>query len=265
MICCTYKANLHYFEMKSIDLTKLEKAKTEKFNFNIGKYFNEAITIFGSHWQQFALYTFVSGLILFLSFFTLIGPLILTFPIQMGYGYVTEKIEKGENYEFNDFFYGFKYWAEFLGYSLLIILISICLMIPFLIFFFGFIATSESSPEISVIFMMSSILLYFVYFILIFIFSVISFLPPYLIFYGKLSASESLRTSWQICKKNFWYILLYTILFSILSQIGLYLCIIGIVASLPFSYIMNYFLIKDFLLTEDSESIQQEFLVTTKE
>jgi hypothetical protein len=54
--------------------------------------------------------------------------------------------------------------------------------------------------------------------------------------------------------KNFWYILLTVLLYSILSQIGAYICFVGILATFPIAQIMAYLLVKDFLLTDDEKS-----------
>ena len=139
---------------------------------------------------------------------TIIGPYLIIFPLQMGYGNVVDKIEIGESFVFNDFFIGFRKWTSFIPYLFLIIVLTVIL-----------------------------------------------YLPPYFIFHGNMKAIESLKISIAIAKKNFWYLLLFILFFSILSQIGVYVCIIGLFVSMPIAYVMNYLMIKDILLNENNYEI----------
>ena len=51
--------------MKTLDESKLSHAKTQKFDFKIGDYFNQAITIFSNNWQDFTLFALAYGVVVF--------------------------------------------------------------------------------------------------------------------------------------------------------------------------------------------------------
>ena len=240
--------------MKTLDESKLNHAKTQKFDFKIGDYFNQAITIFSNNWQDFTLFALASAGIYLLSIFTIIGPYFIMFPLMIGYGIVTEKIEKGENFVFNDFFKGFDKWQDFLVLILIIFAFSLLFIIPYFFFLFGIGLFSDNPEEISP-FVGLSIVFIFPFFMLIgIVFSVLIFLPPYLIYYGNMGAIESIKQSIQIAKKNFWYLLLFVLLQSVISQLGAFACYIGLLATIPFGYIMGYLLIKDMLLSDDAKT-----------
>lgn len=241
--------------IRTIDQYKLEKAKREKVEFKLGDYFNEAFSIYGKHWVDFSLFAFVSGLILVLATITIIGPYLIIFPLQMGYGNVVDKIEKGESFVFNDFFIGFRKWTSFIPYLFLIIGLGLVLIIPY-IFILGSFGLFMDTPEVvGPIFGLSMVVIFPIYFIVGILLTVILYLPPYFIFHGNMKAIESLKISIAIAKKNFWYLLLFILFFSILSQIGVYVCIIGLFVSMPIAYVMNYLMIKDILLNENNYEI----------
>ena len=241
--------------IRTIDQFKLEKAKSENIEIKIGDYLNQAFFIYGKNWQQFSLFALVSGLIYVVSMITIIGPYLVMFPLQMGYGHVVEKIEKGESFEFNDFFIGFQKWTKFIPFLLLIIGISLAIMIPYFFILGGFGMFMDSSEVAGPILGLSMFAIFPVFLIVGLILAVVLYLPPYLIFHGNMDAVESVKASIVIAKKNFWYLLLFVILFSILSQVGAYVCIIGILASMPIAYIMSYLMIKDILLEEGNNEI----------
>lgn len=241
--------------IRTIDQIKLEKAKTERVDIRIGDYLNQAFTIYGKHWQQFSLFALVAGLIYVFSVITLVGPYLVMFPLQMGYGNVIDKIEKGESFEFNDFFIGFQKWTKFIPFFLILIGIGLAVMIPYVLILGGFGIFMDHSDVAAPIFGLSFFAIFPIYMIVILIVMVVMYLPPYLIFHGNLGAVDSVKTSIAIAKKNFWYLLLFVLLFSILSQVGIYACGIGILVSMPIAYIMNYLMIKDVLLQEGNNEI----------
>jgi len=241
--------------IRTIDQFKLEKAKSEKVDIKIGDYLDQSFSIYGKHWQQFSLFSLVSGLIYVVSMITIIGPYLVMYPLQMGYGNVVDKIQKGEEFEFNDFFIGFQKWTKFIPFLLLIIGISLVIMIPFFFILGGFGVFLENSEIAGPLLGLSIFAVFPIFLIIGLILAVVLYLPPYLIFHGNMGAINSINASIEIVKKNFWYFLLFVILFSILSQIGAYACFIGILASMPIAYIMSYLMVKDILLMEGNNEI----------
>ncbi|QTV06927.1 DUF2189 domain-containing protein [Faecalibacter bovis] len=241
--------------IRTIDQFKLEKAKSEKVDIKIGDYLNQSFSIYGKHWQEFSLFAFVSGLIYVLSIITIVGPYLVMYPLQMGYGNVVDKIQKGENFEFNDFFVGFKKWTNFITFFLIMIAIGLSIMIPYFIILGGFGMLMEENNIAAPIFGLSMFIIFPLFMIITFVLAVVFYLTPYLIYHGNMGAIDSIKTSIAIAKKNFWYLLLFVLLVSIFSQIGVYACFIGILASMPIGCIMGYLMIKDMLLNDGNNEI----------
>jgi|GEM_PF-5637027 len=94
-----------------------------------GRYYSEALEIFKAHAGQYILFTlilfaaaFVAGAIPFAGIFII--------PMGLGGIIVTDKIVKGESYEFSNFFDGYKKFGNVLGagvlMGILVILGALC-------------------------------------------------------------------------------------------------------------------------------------------
>lgn len=240
--------------MRTLDSVKLQRAKTNQVDIRIGDYLNQSFSIFSQHWLQFMLFAFVSMILSLVSAITIVGPYFIMFPLQMGYGHVIDKIENKEEFVFNDFFIGFKQWTKFIPLLLLFLGLIIILFIPIIILG-GVGSMMQLSADMVPFFGISLFALIPVIIILGIVVSAIVFLVPYVIYYGNIGVLESIKVCININKNNFWYLLLFVPLFSIISQIGTYLCLIGVFASIPIAYIMAYLLVKDILLTDDKNEI----------
>lgn len=238
-----------------INQAKLEFAKNQKFNFKIGDYLNDAFKIYGQHWQQFSLFALVSMLITIVSAITIIGPYLLMYPIQMGYGHVVDKIEKGESFEFNDFFIGFNKWTRFITFFIVMLILGLALFIPVFLMMGGIGAFVHHNEAAAPVLGLSFFIIFPLIFVVAIILSVVTFLVPYIIYHGNYGARESINISIAIVKKNFLYLLLFVLLFSIISQIGVYLCFVGVFASIPIGYIMAHLMVKDLLLNDGQNEI----------
>lgn len=58
--------------MKTLDYSKVEYYKTNKFKFDIGKYFNQSIELFTNNWQPFVIYSLVAALLFIVSILQLL-------------------------------------------------------------------------------------------------------------------------------------------------------------------------------------------------
>lgn len=239
---------------RTLDQVKVSRASQNKFDFRLGDYINQSFKIFGDNWLQFALFTLVSAIISILSVVTIIGPYLVMFPLQMGYGHVVDKIENGESFEFNDFFKGFEKWTRFIPFFLLMLGFSLLLMIPFVLLMGGFGLLVNENESFAPLFSLSIFAILPLFIIIGILLSVVTFFTPYIIYYGNYGVIDSIKLSYKIGMKNFWYILLTVLLYSILSQIGAYICFVGILATFPIAQIMAYLLVKDFLLTDDQKT-----------
>lgn len=240
--------------MKFIDNQKLENAQNQKFNLKIEKYLGKAFKIYGKHWEQFALFTLVSGLLLTLSAITIVGPYIIYYPLQMGYCNVVNKIENEEQFTFKDFFEGFSKWTSFLSFIVIVLAISIIIVTPYILSLNSLGVFSDGGMVQNGSLGIFTILTFLICLICVLIFTVITFLPPYLIYFGEnISGIESIKISLKIAEKNFFNLLLYIILFGIIYQFGFYICLIGAFVTVPVANIMSYLFVKDLLLESDRE------------
>ena len=90
--------------MKTLDLRKVEYYKNNKFKFDLGKYFNLSFELFQKNWQPFVIYSLVGAGIFIISYFTLIGLLLVIFPLTIGFLIGAERADSGMRLELADFF-----------------------------------------------------------------------------------------------------------------------------------------------------------------
>lgn len=244
--------------MKTLDYQKLEQVSAQKFKFRIGDYLSDAYQIFTQQWMNFVLYTLALVFILGLSSITLIGPYLLTYPLIMGYFVVAEKIENKEEVRFNDFFGGMKNYGQYFIFMLVLLLCSFILFIPLFIWaitagLFTETMNNEATAEaLSTLFAGSFFLLFPYLLIGSVLLQVLFFLVPYLIHYGNYKAIEALKISIKVAKTNVLYLALFVIVCSIISSLGAIICYVGLLATIPFGYLMIYSFLKDFILTKNS-------------
>ncbi|WP_313373576.1 hypothetical protein [Chishuiella sp.] len=253
--------------MKTLDYNKIEYWKKNKFNFDIGKYFNQSIELFSNNWGNFVAYSFVASLLLLISYITIIGPFIIMFPLLMGFLIGAEKADYKKNLVFNDFFGGFKNLGTFFLFNLSILFIYLIIMTPLFLFSFFPLLFGESENNHSGLIIGSTIIMFILMSVLIiflFIFMIGIYLAPYLIYYGNLGVKDAIKTSIAITKNNFWWILLLVIITSFISSIGMIICYLGIFITFPISYIFTYFVLKDIILTDDEKLSEIDTLGTNK-
>ena len=241
--------------IRNIDPIKLALATSGKVDIKIGDYVNRSFSIFGQHWKNFVLFTIVSMLLTLVSAITIVGPYLLMFPLIMGYSNVIDKIENGQSYEFNDFFIGLKKWTSFIPLFILIILSVIVFCVPVGVIMGSMFSIVENNEEVAPFLGLSLFIIFPVMMFVGIFLSIICHLVPYFIYHGNLGAVKSLKLSYKVVKNNLWYMLLFVILFSIISQIGVYLCLIGIFASIPIGYILSYLMFKDLFLVDGKNEI----------
>ena len=236
--------------MKLVDTIKLEKAQNDKIIFKIEDFLREAVSIYSKNWIQFSLYTLTAMLLLVISSVTVVGPYIIYFPLVMGFCNVAEKIENEEDFKFKDFFVGFNKWTRFLGLTVLIMVVSIGILLPY----FFTILNLESLGLMDTSVGLYSLVFLPIYIALMFVFITGIFMAPYILYFNdKISFSEGLRLSYLIAKKNFLPLLIFILLISVIFQFGFYFCFVGAFVTIPLSYIMAYLFVKDLLLKSDRE------------
>lgn len=254
--------------MRTLDYGKIEYCKNNRFSFDIGRYFNQSLEVFTNNWVQFVIYSLVSAIVFFMSYFTFIGVFIIVYPLMMGFLIGAERADDGMQLELGDFFKGFKNIGTYLLFMLSIILIYVILIIP--IFFISFLPLILSGQDDLNTFLVlgSSVFLMILVFVIVIILSVFQIMvsfAPYLIHYGNMGLKDSMITSYKIVKKNFWWVLLISFIVGFISSIGVVGCYVGLLATYPISNIFKYFMLKDMILTGDDTQSEIDLLGTNQE
>jgi uncharacterized membrane protein len=226
------------------DGPSLATLESEGYVFDFGKAFEIGWNIFRENMGGFIGYFFVALMIIIVSCITIIGPFLISMPLFAGFLIVGTKIYRKEAYSFNDFFGGFSRFGPLLGYFLLYMLVSMVFVLPmfmpFINDFNGMIEMAENDPYA---FqrrindgMMPTFLLSFVVGLFV---QVIALFALPLIVIGKLSASEAIGWAFKIAKKNFWWLLLYSFVASLVAQAGVMACYVGIFFSIPLAELVK--------------------------
>ena len=166
-----------------------------------------------------------------------IGPQLLA-----GFYMVCRKADRGEPYEFGEFFKGFDHWRELATtYAIMFLVYAVLIIIPvtYLVgwsFFQDFeqIILEGGSPfaQVSWTFMLFLIPLFYLAVSWIFV-------TPIVVFHG-LSNIEALEASRRVASR-FWLPLFgYFIVASIIAMLGILACGIGIIITLPIAYTCIY-------------------------
>lgn len=243
--------------MKTLDYNKIEYYKNNKFQFDIGKYFNQSLELFQNNWQPFVIYALVAAIIYVFTSFTIIGLLFVMYPLIMGFMIGAERAENKMSLELGDFFGGFKNIGNYALFTLIMMGVSLVVMLPYILFTFIPIAFNDPediNPALIVGSSIFGVLYMFVAIIFLFFLQACIFLAPYFIHYGNMSAIEAIKTSYAIVKKNFWWMVLMAIVVSFVASIGALACYIGALATYPIGYMMVYFMLKDMILTDDQKT-----------
>lgn len=186
----------------------------------------DALRYFRMEPLQFFGYT---SFLIFLSLLTIrfqpVGTIVNIFILPIltaGYFYAAAKMDRGEKLSFHDFFQGFNSWLNiFIGATL-----------AGLITFLGFI-----------LFIVPGIYLVVSY----------SFLYPFMV-NAKFEYWEAMEASRKLITKNFWDILGFILALILLNILGILLFGIGVLITLPVTYLSIYSAFKNILPESESTS-----------
>lgn len=242
--------------MNTIDNATVEAKIRDGYNFDFGKYISDGFNIFVKEWLMFSLYGLVSLLIILFSAVTVVGILFVAMPTMLGFSIATEKVERGERLEFNDFFGAFKNLGNYAVLMLIIIGITILLYTPFLLFFI-IIEAGKGSDGLAAVAGIFIMFYYLFIYVAMYALQASVIFAPYLIHYGNYSGLDAFKTSIKLFKKQPWWILLFVFVVGMISGIGYIACIIGVFASMAAGAIMNYAMVKDVLMNAEHSEIDQ--------
>lgn len=245
--------------MSRIEVATVNQKIENGYNFDFGKYITDGFEIFKKEWLLFSLYGLVSSLLMMLSFLTVVGAFFWMFPLLLGYSVAAEKVERGEQLEFKDFFGAFKNYDKHAMLTLCLFAFFIVLYIP-IILFLVFIEMNSGYGDANAVGAIAGIFMIFYYLIfyvgLFFVQGSMIF-APYLIHYGGFSGVDAIKTSYKLFKKQMMMILLFVFVIGMLSAIGYFACLIGVFASMAAGTLMQYAMVKDILMQSTYSEIDQ--------
>lgn len=227
---------------RSAEHKTLEDLCNGDYKIDLSKYMNKSFEIFQKEWALFGAYTFVMILIFLVSIITIIGPILIAFPLAAGYHIACRKIQNGETLSFSDFFGGFSKFGDFVVLSLIQFAI---IVVPSLAMGIFPAIAAEMGGDAGAVLMVFTLFLQLIFYVLIMAFTVLTYFSLPLILYGELSPSQALKYSFRIAKKNFWWILLVSLLAGIFAQIGVIACGIGLFFTAGFTEIFRYLAYED--------------------
>jgi hypothetical protein len=211
------------------------------YNFNIGKYIAEGYDLFKKDVGGFilaTLLTFIMSIIPFCGILAIGNFYKICRKVDQG-----GKVEAGDIFDFTDF-------VVYLKLMVLVFIVVIIMMIPVQITLVPFfIAASEEGEQINPAVLLSGMWIWFFLYILLMIaFSVsLFFVQPLISLYRVQSVRQAYSLSWKLVKKNFLMIFLFTIIVSIISQLGALACGIGLFFTIPIGICIRYVAYKDVL------------------
>jgi len=204
------------------------KLNTKPIDFKFSQYLSQAFEILKKDFGKFFLgfiFTLIMSIIPFCSF------------LAIGNFYkFSRKVFRGEPAEASEIFN----FDDFMAYFyLILIMLGAILVLEIPIFFITFIASQNPDGLSPMTFLIP--IYAFALMAVIFFFVIKGFYIPALISVGRV---KDLKTAWNMSKEmtkgNGWNILLFFFVVSFLSQLGIIACGIGVLLTLPFSYVAQF-------------------------
>lgn len=224
-----------------------DKIINQGYDFNIGKYISEGFTLFKKDIGGFIVATLLAIVMSFIPFCSLLA---------IGNFYkICKKVDEGQSVQAGDIFDFTDFWMYFKMFFLIVFAVVI-LMIPVQITIIPIIVAAQGAGEnIDVAMIMGGMGIWVLLFILfLFAFTVsLYFVQPIISLHKIQSVRKAYSLSWRIAKKNFFMILILSIIVGIISQLGIIVCGIGILFTAPIGICIKYISYKDVLNTQNQK------------
>lgn len=222
-------------------------SKAKPIEFKLNEYLNKGLELLKKDFGNFLVAYIVCMIMAIIPFCGLLA---------MGNFYkYCRKVNKGEQANVGDIF-NFDDFLPYFIVQLIIIAAVIVLYIPlFILIPVSSMAGGDDASAAVAIFMMPYM---FIIFIAIFIVALLGFYIPALI---SLKGIRDIKTAWSMSrimtKNNLLSIFLFAIVVGFLSQIGILLCGIGILITMPYFYTTHYFAFEDALQQIEYDEIKE--------
>ena len=261
--------------MRSRD--KLNKALNEGYDFKMGDYISRGWDIYkqqAGYYILFALlYLMISGVA---GYIPLIGPLMVAGPLSVGYWIYSYAIAKKQTPDFAMFFQGFKNFGQQLGVTFFSSLFAMILLIPVvikLVLIFiqdlpELILQAEygdySDDPFAIIDMFLSLfptwfwVMLFVGMLVAFIISTLYRMAYGFVHFYEMGFWEAMETSRKLLQKKIFAAMGLMLIAAIFSGIGIILCYIGILLTLPLQFTIWYAAFADITGLEEEDKVDDQ-------
>lgn len=215
---------------------ELLKDKSQNINFDIGRYISEGIQLFKKNPGDLIIAFILAMIFSIIPFFSLLA---------IGNFYkickdvdTTGKADVGKIFNFDDFGAYFKFFI------LIFVMVSLSVMIiPFFILPGAMLRGDNGElSDVGASLLAGGFGMFFIaYFIFFLVLSIgLYYFIPLVALQKSYSVRANIATSWKLAKKDFFSILLFSIIVGFLSQLGVLACGIGLFVTLPIGLCMRY-------------------------
>lgn len=233
-------------------MKNLEVLNVKEYDFNIGKYLSQGTELFKKDIGGFIVATLLLFVMSFIPFCGILG---------LGNFYkICKKVDEGQQVSAGDIF-DFTDFVVYLKLFLLIFAICIVVMIPIQLTLVPFLLAADAEggqvSDAGAALLAGGMGLWIMLIMIVFMILSISmyFIQPLISLYRITSVREAYRLSWKIARKNFFMIFLFSIVVGIISQLGVIVCGIGILFTIPLGICMKYAAYKDVLESLNKKTV----------
>ncbi|NML68725.1 hypothetical protein HHL23_02795 [Chryseobacterium sp. RP-3-3] len=233
-------------------MKNLEVLNVKEYDFNIGKYLSQGTELFKKDIGGFIVATLLLFVMSFIPFCGILG---------LGNFYkICKKVDEGQQVSAGDIF-DFTDFMVYLKLFLLILAICIVVMIPIQLTLVPFLLAADVEggqvSDTGAALLAGGMGLWIMLIMIVFMILSISmyFIQPLISLYRITSVREAYRLSWKIARKNFFMIFLFSIVVGIISQLGMIVCGIGILFTIPLGICMKYAAYKDVLESLNKKTV----------
>lgn len=241
----------------------LEDVLQDGYDFRIGQYLSEGWDIYKSLFAEFLGFAVVMILITIFSSIIPFASIFLSAPLTAGFYLVAHRLVTN-NYEgFSNFFDGFKFFGPLVMQTLIILVISIAIMLPFMITLglqqYSYLAfIEEINPEDRTLilrmikrFSLAMIPIFFIVVCLIF--------APFFVLFFKQDFWSGIVYSFKFVLKNWIMVFLFGVVLSLISMAGMFVLFIGLLFVMPLIYTAMYAAFADITRLYDINKPEVDF------
>ncbi len=245
--------------METVSQNKIDDLIENGFALKVSEYISGGFQMVKDNLGPFIGFTVLMFIINSAAGMVPFGAVAVGAPLSAGLFIAANKVSRGYELQFADFFKGFEYFGQLVVYTLLLVLMFAALAVPMGIMIFSMVAMDFNEGPAILIGLVFGLAIFAVA-----IYLAVSFMwAPYLIVFGKKKAWESMETSRNIIKNDFWNFLGFGLLLGFINLAGLLCFGVGLLYTIPATACALYLAFEDVtdLRLENSGTYIEDHLV----